>query len=463
MGRISVTEFSSPPTAAHLAAVMRWGDAAVSFQALEPGLCWWQDSGVEGAFVAYAETGSAWVAVGHPLAPSSERAEVAARFEAAARGAERQVVWFGVEDAGSVQGWEALQVGEQPWFDPRNWGERLGSFRRLREQLRRARAKGVVVRRVEAAEVAEDTPLRCRVELLGRRWLASRPMAPMGFVVRLEPFVAPELHRYYVAELQGNPVAFLSLVPVPARGGWLFEDLVREPSAPNGTTELLIDVAMRDLAASRCDAATLGLAPLSGAVPGWLRAIGRVGRPLYDFEGVARFKRRLHPEHWEPVYLIASRSPGAGAVVELLRAFAGGPLWRFGLRTAVHHPGAIAFALALPLVPWTICLAALWITGAESVLGFSSAALGAWVAFDTLLAAGLWRVARHPTPALLGLLTAAAGVDGALSVAHLADAGMGEAGWVAAALRLLATAAPVVGTAALAAATAKAVVLRSRR
>jgi phosphatidylglycerol lysyltransferase len=444
--------------------VLRWGEAAVSFQALEPGISWWQDTAGGGAFVAYADTGTAWVGVGHPFSPPEERDAVAARFAAAAQAAKRRVVWFGAEGGRQGAQWSAMVVGEQPWFDPRRWAERLGSFRRLREQLRRARAKGVDVRRVAAEELSDGSSLRCEVERLDRLWLASRSMAPMGFVVRLEPFIAPELHRYYVAERCGTVIAFLSLVPIPGRDGWLFEDLVRAPGAPNGTSEVLIDAAMRDIGAEGCGAATLGLAPLVGDSPGWLRAIAQVTRPLYDFQGVARFKRRLHPERWDAVHLVVRRGAcGVGSVVELLRAFAGGPLWRFGLRTFAHHPGAIALALALPLVPWTVLLAGVWVAGASSVLGFSPPELGAWVAFDTLLAAALWRAARHPTPALLGLLTAAAGVDGALSLAHLADAGMGEAGWVAAALRMLATAAPVVGTAALAAATALSVGLRSRR
>jgi len=68
--------------------------------------------------------------------------------------------------------------------------------------------------------------------------------------------------------------------------------------------------------------------------------------------------------------------------------------------------------------------------------------------FDAILAAGLWRASRRPAPRLLGLLAGAAAIDAALSVVHVAEVGLGAG--VAAALRTLAVAAPVVGTVALA-------------
>ena len=57
-------------------------------------------------------------------------------------------------------------------------------------------------------------------------------------------------------------VGFLSLVPIYARDGFFLEDLIRTPMAPNGTTETLIDEAMRMLANEDKSYAILGLSPL---------------------------------------------------------------------------------------------------------------------------------------------------------------------------------------------------------
>ncbi len=50
----------------------RFGGDAVSFQSLESGLSVWRDEpqpAGSGAVVAYADTGTGWVAAGTPLAP----------------------------------------------------------------------------------------------------------------------------------------------------------------------------------------------------------------------------------------------------------------------------------------------------------------------------------------------------------------------------------------------------------
>jgi len=422
-------------------AVRAHGRDAVAFQGLEPGLAAWLDGD---AAVAYADTGGAWIAAGGPHAPLARRPEVAARFVAAARAAGRRASWFAVDEAAPWPGFARLRLGQQPVWDPRAWPATLAAHRGLREQLRRARAKGVRVRRVDAAEVAAGTPLRAALDQLTAAWLAARHMEPMGFLVTLVPFARADDHRYYLAERAGRPVAFLAAVPVPARDGWFLEDLIRGGDAPNGTAESLVDAALRDLAADGVGYATTGLAPLAGDVPGWMRALGRAGGALYDFDGLYRFKRRLHPGGWEPVWLcFPEGEPAIVHVLNGLRAFAGGSLVRFGARTVARHPGALAWVLAVPLAPWALALALAAITGHAGWFGYGPGTLAAWAGYDVALAAGLWRASRRPTPRLLGLLAGAATVDAALSLAHVARVGLGAGPALPA--RLAATVAPLVG------------------
>ena len=95
----------------------------------------------------------------------------------------------------------------------------LGAHRRLREQIRRPKTKGVIVRRVQAADLEPGTGMRRQAEALAREWLGSRRMVPMSFLVALEPFHLPDEHRYFVAERRGRMVAFLSAVPCTRVGG----------------------------------------------------------------------------------------------------------------------------------------------------------------------------------------------------------------------------------------------------
>lgn len=440
--------------AAHVARLLPWihrhGRDAVAFQGLEPGLRAWFDgaAAAPAAAIAYCDTGSAWVAAGGPLTAVEERAPAAARFVAAARAAGRRACLFCVDGEPEWPGFSRVLLGEQPVWDPVEWPAEVRRHRRLREQLRRAQAKGVRVRRVAAAELAGGAPLRRAVEAMASAWLGSRGMEPMGFLVTLAPFVAAAEHRYYLAEQGGRAIAFLSLVPVPARRGWLLEDLLRAGRVPNGTSELLVDCAMRELADDGAGYATTGLAPLSGEVPGWMRAIGSLARPLYDFRGLRRFKQRLHPPRWERVWMCHPRGgPAALHLLDALRAFAPGGLLRFAASTALRRPGALAWMLGVPLAPWAMLLAALALTGHAALLGFAAGTQVAWAIFDGLLAIGLWRASRVPSPGLLGLLAAAAAVDASLSAVHLASVGLGS-GWQPA-LRLLATAAPLLGAPAL--------------
>ena len=156
-----------------LALLKRHGWNATSFQILEPGFRYWFDG--DDACVGYVDTGRAWVAAGSPVAPPARLAEVSERFAAAGAAAGRRVCCFATEarfhDAAR---WSSLRIGDQPSWAPGDWSAVLRGSRSLREQLRRAQAKGVTVRAVSPAEIAPGQPLRAELDALIARWLASR-------------------------------------------------------------------------------------------------------------------------------------------------------------------------------------------------------------------------------------------------------------------------------------------------
>jgi phosphatidylglycerol lysyltransferase len=282
-----------------LALLRRYGWNATSFQTLEEGFRYWFDG--DQACVTYVDTGAAWVAAGAPIAPPDRLGAIAERFAAAAAGQGRRAVFFATEARflGRTR-FRSQLIGEQPVWDPAVWPDTVAGTGSLRVQLRRARNKGVSVRLLGVADLVDPgSPARAAIEALIGRWLASRPLAPMGFLVGVQLFSHPEERRTFVAERDGRVVGLLSAVPVYARGGWLFEDLLRDHDAPNGTAELLIDTAMRVVAAEGSRYATLGLAPLAGATSGWLGLVRRWAASLYDFRGVPAFRAKLRPHGWD--------------------------------------------------------------------------------------------------------------------------------------------------------------------
>jgi phosphatidylglycerol lysyltransferase len=426
------------------------GTDALSFAALKTAIRHWFDAAPPagtGGCVAYFDTAGAWVAIGSPLAPAAQRAYVASRFVAAARARGRRACFFGA-DSLRGDGLCRLLVGQQPIFSPSRWLADLTHRRRLREQLRRARAKGLTVRCADAGELSPQAPLRQAVDALGLEWLATRHLEPMHFAVTIEPFQRAHEHRYYVGERGGRVVAFLSAVPIRGSRGWLVEDVFRGDGAPNGTTEALIHALMADLPEG--EYVTLGPTPLAGPVVWPLQVAARLMRPLFDFAGLHAFRQRLRPDRWEPVWLVYPASQSAPwAIGDVLCAFAGGSPARFAARSLLRHPSGVPWALAVPLPAWTAALGVLALVRRSSLLGFARGELWLWVAFDAFLLTLLVRAAMRPRRPRLVIATALAAVDAVLSAAHLRVAGPG-ATFTQFVLRALAAGAPVAGTALLA-------------
>jgi phosphatidylglycerol lysyltransferase len=407
---------SDPDAARVLTLLRRHGWNATSFQSLEAGFRY--DFQGPDACVPYVDTGRAWVAAGAPIAAPRRLGRVAERFAAHAAEQGRRAVFFATEARFSRRtNFRSLLIGEQPVWDPARWEETVGGAPSVRAQLRRAWHKGVTVRPVSAEALSPGAPLRQSIDALITRWLAARPLAPMGFLVDVQPFRFAEERRYFVAERQGAVVGFLAAIPVYARRGWLVEDLLREPRAPNGTAEALIDTAMRAFAAEGSRYVTLGLAPLAGSVTGPLALARRYAASLYDFQGVYAFRAKLRPERWDPIYIASagSRLPdvlaGSLAIYDALSAFARGRLVQFGVATLLRGPAVVVRLLAALLVPWTALLAL-----AGDRYFPSPAVKWGWVAFDLVLAAALFALAAR-WRRWLGVLLAAAITTDALVTA----------------------------------------------
>jgi phosphatidylglycerol lysyltransferase len=316
--------------------VLAHGWNATAYQILNPGLQrWFAPAG--DATVAFASHRGVTVVAGAPVCAPERLADVVAEFEAARATAGDRVCYFA---AGSrleslLHGRPdraAVLLGAQPVWDPSRFGAGVRAHASLRAQLHRARNKGVEIAEWPR-ERATASPALTR---LLDEWLGGRGLPSLHFLI--EPQTLGRLwdRRVFVAERAGAPVAFLVASPVPARAGWLVEQIVRGGDAPNGTTELLVAAAMDALARDGARYATLGLAPLStrAAIPAppmprwleltfaWTRAHGR---RFYDFDGLDAFKAKLRPTSWEGIYAIShERRFSVRTLRAIAEAFSGG-------------------------------------------------------------------------------------------------------------------------------------------
>lgn len=385
-----------------LTLLQRHAHQPTSFQILEPGYSYWFDDTGD-ACIAYIEVHGARITAGEPVAADAAMPRVVEAFMADAERLGKRVRFFHVsEEFVTRTRLAATHVGEQPEWDPTGWSGTLKGSRSLREQLRRARSKGVTTRTLSAAQVADEQgPERKRLEALIARWLATRGMHELKFMVLVHPFSFPEERRYVIAEREGQLVGFAAAVPVYAKQGWFLEDLLRDPHAPNGTAEVLVDAMMRGFADEGVRYATLGLSPLTGDVSPLLAFTRDTTARLYNFGGVRAFKEKLKPQAWQPVYLAyPMRELGTLAMRDVLAAFAPGGLIRFGLNTLIHQRTLVTALLAMLLVPWTLALA--WL---DTGKWFPSPAIQhAWTVFDVMLIGLLFALVRRWRPWLAVLV-----------------------------------------------------------
>jgi phosphatidylglycerol lysyltransferase len=403
-----------PPIApARILEILRaHGRHATSFQILETGYEYWIDeqAAAPGGLIAYVESGGYRVAAGPPVATPDDLVAVTRRFADATAACGLRALFFCADgefvaalgaDVDALA-FDVVPIGEQPEWDPADWNPVGKRFRTLREQVNRARNKGVVIRSIPPEEMASAST-RAEIETVLGQWQDGRPMSAMRFMVDLQPFHLPEERRYYVAECGGRAVGFLAAIPVFQRNGWFFEDVIRTPDAPNGTVEFLIHTAMFDAKERGDRYVTLGLAPLASIPVGegthrtlrrtldW--CYRRLGR-LYQFEGLRSFKDRFRPDGWSQQYLVQVHSDvGVRSFHAVLRAFAGGGLFAFGLDTVKRALARIPvrlwavslFVLAALLIPWTILLAL-----ADGQTWFGDVSVQqAWVAFDAAMVGAL--------------------------------------------------------------------------
>lgn len=362
---------AAPADRAWLAArdlVLRYGWNAVAYQILNPGMRLWF-SGAGDAVAGYASFGRVRIIAGAPVCRPERLRDVALELEADAATHGERVVFFGagarLEQVYATRADHALvRIGAQPVWEPHAWPDIVRAKASLRAQLNRARNKGVRVREWTAERAGHAGSLRAVL----REWLDTRGLPPLHFLVTPDLFDTLQDRRIFVAERDGEVVGFLIATAIPARDGWLVEQWPRTRSAPNGTTHLLIDAAMRAFAAAGSRYATLGLSPLSehaGEVgagqPAWLRFVlhwvRAHGRRFYNFRGLEAFKASAQPMAWEPIFAI---TPGRRFTPTLLRAIAGafssGSPERLVARAVVsaamkevhrlHAAGAIAWRLA---------------------------------------------------------------------------------------------------------------------
>ncbi len=298
--------------------VNRFGRAATCWQVLNPELSLWYTPDGR-SVVGYKTQGKVQVVAGEPVCAAEDLAAVCRAFARDAAASGGRVCYVGaerpmVQALNAIAGHTVFPIGAQPVWRPEVLAAVFRETAELRDQLSRARHKGLTVEEWPVDRSDHPGLHRCLED-----WLGAKTLPALGFMT--DPYLLSRMtgRRLWVAEQGGLPVGYAVLSPVPARSGWLVEQVVRGRKAPNGTAESMVSTAARALARERGRFITLGAAPLSrrGPRPGrehplWLRAatawMRAHGTRFYNFRGLERFKAKFRPQQWEPVYAGANEA-----------------------------------------------------------------------------------------------------------------------------------------------------------
>lgn len=310
---------ASPRTSAHLALL---GDKCFLFS----------DSGQ--SFIMYAVEGRSFVAMGDPVGPAEERAELVWRFRELCDAHGGWPVFY--ETSAETLplyvdlGLTILKIGEQALAPLAHFSLEGKSRKGFRNVRNRIEAEGWEFAVLPPGEVGRRMD---ELQAVSEAWLLAKRTREKRF--SLGHFDPAYLRQFPVAvvQRQGRIAAFANVWAAAGREE-LSVDLMRHNTdAPEDAMEYLLLKLMlwgRNQGFARFD---LGMAPLSGMesrrlATAWSRMgnfLFTYGEYFYNFKGLRRYKEKFDPL-WEPRYLVGPGGILMPRVVANLAALISGSL-----------------------------------------------------------------------------------------------------------------------------------------
>lgn len=272
-----------------------------------PGVSHWINTDGD-TLIGYRRIGTGAVVVGDPIGPPTKWPQIVTQFESQFD----RVTWFGASEqfakiAPPFSGRCRVPIGFQTVVDPHQWARIKTENADIRYQIGRSRRKGIIVRR---ATPSDGPPIqRCLAE-----WQHTKSPIKLYFMTDPEIAIHPDTRPVWIAEQDRTIQGYLVASPIPFRNGWLLEQWVRSPTAPNGVIEHMVDHAITELHQRGALYVTMGLCPLTPSPNKptsfsiqCLFATARLATSwFYRPRSLTRFKLKFgFPSH-EPIYAVFS-------------------------------------------------------------------------------------------------------------------------------------------------------------
>lgn len=267
------------------------------------------------SFLMYRKSGRCFVAMGDPVGPEQEWAELITRFSALAEANRGWPVFYQVESkalaAYKGEGLSCMKIGEEARIGLTEFSMAGGKKSRLRQTLRRTERAGATF---EILPARTASTMLEELRAVSDAWLANKNTREKSF--SLGAFEPSYIQRCPIAIVrqEGKIVAFATIWS-GSTGSEMAVDLMRySTSAPCGVMEYLFIKLLLWGQEQGYQQFNLGMAPLAGLDRHAAKSIWEVagaavfkhGERFYNFRGVRDYKAKFSPE-WESRYLI---SPG---------------------------------------------------------------------------------------------------------------------------------------------------------
>ncbi len=327
--RVRAIIAKSPVGAANLALL---GDKSLLF------------SDSERSFIMYGVIGRTWVALGDPVGPEDEQADLAWKFRELCDLYDGRPVFYHVDKKHlslyADLGLQLLKLGEEARVSLADADASLDRPDRkdLRYARKRAEREGASFEVLAPGRFDELLP---ELKAISDNWLLSKNTREKGFSVGY--FDPAYLRNFHLALVrQSGVICAFATLWVSADHEEVMVDLMRHSeAAPYGVMDYLFAELMLWGAANGYHWLNLGMAPLSGFEDNQLASIWHKlgtflfehGENFYNFEGLRRYKAKFSPE-WQPKYLA---STGGFALPKIL--FDVSTLVAGGLRGVVGKGG----------------------------------------------------------------------------------------------------------------------------
>ncbi len=268
------------------------------------------------AIIGYNDTSKLLIGIGEPICREEDYRVATLEFINFGKKTNKDCVFIMASEQFTQMvrdiGFLTIQIGEDFIYEVQTYAPRGNYAKKVRSATNQVRKRGAVVK--EYAPVIErDKSLEDEFQTIANRWIKSHRFKSNAYLIGLKFFDFYTIKRYFYVEFENKIVAFLTCLPIYARNGYLFEDLIRDPSAPNGVSELMVLEAINKFKENGKSMATFGLSPKletigSNDLSGLSRVITnstiKVINTVFRLRSLHHYRKKYHTEIVERCYLL---------------------------------------------------------------------------------------------------------------------------------------------------------------